>query len=423
MSSTTYNYSGEASYSDGVYTRAYTPDTTISDTVYDPGEFFNSFSGRSSVAAKISYTKLGLNIPDSSSDTFTDTYDPSTGSTSSGTEFRFICTYSGYYARDPYNEYSLVANPINNLYDVYIKNTSDATYIDSATYSGGSWSTTTDSTHGRVIIGTLGNTSALVISDNNIESNNSIIPKLNSVYNLGSLLNKWDSVYVKTVYADNYEGMSQSDVSELKYNSATKVAATSGGTNITGNALPSSSFSYNLGSSSNVWNSIYTGSGNGSVYFEIGRDSTNGVNEPVIRPSSSGWGYVGTSNYHIFEAYIDNIYVGSSGTSLDSYISSHSGSLSIYTTLKGTGSGALFFFKLSIKNNSSSSITVPRGTSLSSSSYFSSSKLSIQSWEERVDDTSASAGTNTFSGTYYTLLRFSISSGSTSNVYVPCVKG
>jgi hypothetical protein len=422
MSSSTYKYPGEASYSDGVYTRSYMPDTTISDTVYNPGEFFNLFSGRSSVAAKISYAKSGLNIPDSSSDTFTDTYDPSTGSTSSGTEFRFICAYSGYYARDPYNEYSLVADPIGNLYDIYIKNTSDATYIDSATYNG-SWSTTTDTAHGRVIIGTLGNTNALVISDNIIESNNNIIPKLNSVYNLGSSLNKWDSIYVKTIYADNYEGMSQSDVAELKYNSATKIAATSDGATITGNALPSGSFSYNLGSSSNVWNTIYAGSGNGSVYFEIGRDSTNGVNEPAIRPSSSGWGYLGTSDYHIYEAYINNIYVGSGGTSLDSYISSHSGSSSIYTTLKGTGSGALFFFKLSIKNNSSSSITVPRGTSLSSSSYFSSSKLSIQSWEERVDDTSASAGTNTFSGTYYTLLRFTVSANTTSNVYVPCVKG
>lgn len=98
-------------------------------------------------------------------------------------------------------------------------------------------------------------------------------------------------------------------------------------------------------------------------------------------------------------------------------------------SLYGSDRGAIYFFKLSITNKSSSvAYDVPRGTSLSDSAYFTtnssaSSLLYINSYEERVDDTSASAGTTTFSGTYYTLMRFKVDAGASSkSVYVPCLR-
>lgn len=428
--SSSYSYSGSPSLSSGTYTRSYSANGVQVSTTYTPYNFFNTFGSKTSVSNKLNYAKAGLGISPTST-TFTNTYNPVTNTTSGGNQFRMVCTYSSYYARDPYQEYSLVANTIAGLYDVHIKNTSSATYIDSAEYENSSWTATTDTINGRVLIGTTGNTNAVAVSDNSVDINNHVLPSTDNAFSLGAPDKKWLSLYVDTVIADNYIGLPDSggssggsgSSSELAYNGTTKVMATSTGATVYGSILPSSNNSYSLGNTSNAWQNAYVYSNSG-YYYEIGSDtSSDNVSEPVIRPSASGWGYLGTPSYHIYNAYIDNIYVTSSGTSLDSYISSHSGSSSIYTTIKGTNSGALYFFKLSIKNNSSSSVIVPRGTSLSDSSYFSSSKLSIQSWEERVDDTSASYGTSSFSGTYYTLLRFTISSSTTSNVYVPCVKG
>ena len=144
-------------------------------------------------------------------------------------------------------------------------------------------------------------------------------------------------------------------------------ALASVGTSIT-NILPSSTNTYNLGSSSYKWNYLYAR-------------------------------YVGSSSYPITSIY---------------------GRLN---SLYGTAVGSLFFFKLVIKNNSSNDITVPRGTSLTSTTYFGSTLLEITSYEERVDDTSSSYGTATFTGTFYTMLRFKVTANNSgTNVYVPCLR-
>ena len=144
-------------------------------------------------------------------------------------------------------------------------------------------------------------------------------------------------------------------------------ALASVGTSIT-NILPSSTNTYNLGSSSYKWNYLYAR-------------------------------YVGSSSYPITSIY---------------------GRLN---SLYGTAVGSLFFFKLVIKNNSSNAITVPRGVSLTNTTYFGSTLLEITSYEERVDDTSTSYGTTTFTGTFYTMLRFTVPGNATaSTAFVPCLR-
>ena len=136
----------------------------------------------------------------------------------------------------------------------------------------------------------------------------------------------------------------------------------------TASIIPSSTNTYNLGSSSYKWNYLYAR-------------------------------YVGSSSYPITSIY---------------------GRLN---SLYGTAVGSLFFFKLIIKNNSSNDITVPRGVSLANTTYFGSTLLQITSYEERVDDTSSSYGTATFTGTFYTMLRFTVAANSSgSTVFVPCLR-
>jgi len=308
MSDTTsYNFPSSYYTSGGNYYRDYSTGETTVSTLYNPGAFFTAFGSKSAVATKLNYAKTGLGISQGST-TYTDTYNPSTGLPQGGSEFRAIFTHSIDIGREPYAEYSHVATPLP-LYDVCIRNTDSTTYIDSAEYESSSWTTTTDTLNGRVIVGTTGNTHSIIISDDSVEVNSDLVPKTNSTFNIGTLSNKWKDLYVGTIHADTYDGI----------------------------------------------------------------------------PSS-----------------------GSSGLSV--------------SDLYGSSEGGLYFFKLYINNNSMSSITVPRGTSLTDPNYFDSSYLYIQSYEERVDDTSESSGTGSFSGTYYTLLSFSISGGGSGNVYVPCVR-
>lgn len=98
-----------------------------------------------------------------------------------------------------------------------------------------------------------------------------------------------------------------------------------GGTVTSNDVIPDSNNTHCLGSTSYRWKNVYV-AGSSGYYLEIGNctsvDDNNNIetSEPVIRPSSSGWGFLGTPKCHFFKAYIDNLYIGSSNTALSSYI-------------------------------------------------------------------------------------------------------
>jgi hypothetical protein len=165
--------------------------------------------------------------------------------------------------------------------------------------------------------------------------------------------------------------------------------------------------------------------------------NSNTINSPALRVRNSDDTVVGGG--YKFIRRVEGTYVGNDTihswnageTVMFRYdgtywvMINHTGDLDC---LFSRSAGGLYFFKLNITNKSSStSYTVPRGTSLSSGTYFTTNEnatslLYINSYEEKVDDTSASYGTSTFSGTYYTMLRFKIAAGATANVYVPCLR-
>ena len=129
-----------------------------------------------------------------------------------------------------------------------------------------------------------------------------------------------------------------------------------------------------LGNTTNRWRNIYVNGKTTNYYFEIGNDTTNVVAQPVVRPNTNGYGYIGTSSYHLNAAYINNLYLTSDGTSIATYIGNQ-----IADKVSGTGVGSICLLNVSITNSASSVATISRGSLLNSNSNLSVSTLSIAS--------------------------------------------
>lgn len=255
--SVTYYYDNSVYTVGDNYCRDYHTSPTNVSTMYSPGAFFTAFASKSAVATKLNYAKSGLGISGVSA-VYTDTYNPYTSQSTGGDEFRAIFTYSAYVGIKPYNEYSQVATPLS-LYDICIRSTDSETYINSATYASSSWLTTTDTAHGRVIIGTAGNSNSIIVSDNSVDFNNHLLPLSDCLYNVGTASKKWKNLYVETIHADTYDGISieAPDTSKLIYNNSAKLEATSNGVTSYGAIAPSSSSTYDLGASDSKWKDVY----------------------------------------------------------------------------------------------------------------------------------------------------------------------
>ena len=106
----------------------------------------------------------------------------------------------------------------------------------------------------------------------------------------------------------------------LSYSTTAKLTATNTQVTAKTNVVPDTSNAYTLGSTSSKWKDIYAVGSSGGSYFEIGNDTVDGKTEPVIRPSTSGYGFVGTDNFHIYRGYFDYLYIGTNATSLPNYI-------------------------------------------------------------------------------------------------------
>ena len=187
-------------------------------------------------------------------------------------------------------------------------------------------------------------------------------------------------------YAAEASSASTADFASKAYtlqagNSASSQTCLCGGTTIInsyasiqpGGGTTNYNNSLSLGNTTNRWKDIYANGVTTNYYFEIGNDtsgSTNAVSQPVIRPSTNGYGYIGTADYHLSSAYINNLYLTSSGTSIATYIGNQ---------ISGTGVGSIFLLNVSITNNSTSAATISRGSLLSSNSNLSIGTLYIAS--------------------------------------------
>ena len=97
--------------------------------------------------------------------------------------------------------------------------------------------------------------------------------------------------------------------------------------------------------------------GNGSHYITI--DNSGG--EPTIAPDTSNYCYLGTSSKHWFNAYINNLYIGTDGNPLITYIIN----LLSGTNSSSTAIGSIRVIKISVTNKNSDSTIFSAGSNVS----------------------------------------------------------
>ena len=144
---------------------------------------------------------------------------------------------------------------------------------------------------------------------------------------IGTLNNKWGGVYTSQIIFNDYTDSDNHNITPNFLVDSTNSEASYRGIKVAGNFKPSANNTFSLGNIEHSWKNIYA-NGINDYYIEIGNctsvDDNNNIEtqEPVIRPSNSGWGYLGTPKKHFYRAYIDNLYIGTSTTTLSSYIAS-----------------------------------------------------------------------------------------------------
>ena len=112
-----------------------------------------------------------------------------------------------------------------------------------------------------------------------------------------------------------------------------------------------------IGDSTAPVNTMCISGGNGSHYITI--DNSGG--EPTIAPDTSNYCYLGTSSKHWFNAYINNLYIGTDGNPLITYIIN----LLSGTNSSSTAIGSIRVIKISVTNKNSDITIFSAGSNVS----------------------------------------------------------
>ena len=114
-----------------------------------------------------------------------------------------------------------------------------------------------------------------------------------------------------------------------------------------------------IGDSTAPVKTMYISGNNTSYYITIDNSGQN--SEPTIAPSATNYCSLGTSSKHWFNAYINNLYIGTSGNSLINFIiNSLSGSNSTNTSV-----GSIRVIKISVTNKDSDITIFSAGSNVS----------------------------------------------------------
>lgn len=112
-----------------------------------------------------------------------------------------------------------------------------------------------------------------------------------------------------------------------------------------------------IGDSTAPVNTMCISGGNGSRYITI--DNSGG--EPTIAPDTSNYGYLGTKSKHWFNAYINNLRIGSDGVTLSNYIIN----ILSGTNSNSTAIGSIRVIKISVTNKGSDITIFSAGSNVS----------------------------------------------------------
>ena len=115
----------------------------------------------------------------------------------------------------------------------------------------------------------------------------------------------------------------------------------------------------NIGSTSAPVKTMHISGGNTSYYIAIDNSGKN--SEPTIAPSTTNYCSLGTSSKHWFNAYINNLYIGSDGVTLSNYIIN----LLSGTNSSSTAIGSIRVIKISVTNKNSDSTIFSAGSNVS----------------------------------------------------------
>lgn len=112
-----------------------------------------------------------------------------------------------------------------------------------------------------------------------------------------------------------------------------------------------------IGDSTAPVNTMCISGGNGSRYITI--DNSGG--EPTIAPDTSNYGYLGTSSKHWYNAYINNLRIGSDGVTLSNYIIN----ILSGTNSNSTAIGSIRVIRIGVNNQGSDTTIFSAGSNVS----------------------------------------------------------
>lgn len=200
-------------------------------------------------------------------------------------------------------------------------------------------------------------------SVNNTQKVKSLVttPSVDNVWQLGDLNKRLSNIYTTALSLTSYA------VTNGTYHSYT-LSVGSYGIQCNTSIYPSSTNNYSLGNSDYRWQYVYAdnlGSLNYPVktmYISGGHSSRyiaidNSGGEPTIAPDTTNYGYLGTSSKHWYNAYINNLYVGSNNVNLPPI-----------TAAGITTIGSIQFLRVAIPVNTKTGL-INAGEQLSSNNY------------------------------------------------------
>lgn len=206
-------------------------------------------------------------------------------------------------------------------------------------------------------------------SVNNAQKVKSLVtdPSVDNVWQLGSLNKRLSNIYTTALSLTSYAVTNGTYIPHTLsvgtygiQSDSTICPSSDGGCSLgNGDCQWGTVYANNLGISGYPIKTMHISGGNGSHYITI--DNSGG--EPTIAPDTSNYCYLGTESKHWYNAYINNLYVGSS-----LYVGSNNVNLPPITAAGITTIGSIQFLRVAIPVNTTTGL-INAGAQLSSNSY------------------------------------------------------
>ena len=292
-------------------------------------------------------------------------------------------------------------------------NTRNISFRYSTTYQSWTWITCSNGLNGSHIKLHFTNNNTDVIqlthnctseSVNNVQTVKSLatIPSVDNVWQLGSSDKRLKYIYVQSLGASNKKTASvytsalfADNIGDYDNAVALMYANKIG---LQGKQVQEIYVDH-LGSQLSKVKTMHISGGHSSHYIII--DNSGG--EPTMAPDTSNYGYLGTSSKHWYNAYINNLYIGSDGVALQNYIINLlSGTISSSTAI-----GSIRLIRVLVSSKASDETILSAGSTVSGYTIYDGS----------LSDGTGNYINSTLSGTWKLLSSLKVPSGISTETY------